>query len=331
MRKSALVFSTLLTVQAVSAANAGMIENICEMGASEPTLVWYSSQDPSRNEAAMAAFEVAYPNIEMEGFRLSTGKLAARYASEQSAKVVYADLITLADPNFIAAGFEKGWFTAFSKSDLPALAGLDDVWFENGSATTSISMLGVGYNTERNGDTPPLKWEDLLRPEFKGEIILGDPRNVPSYMALFRMLQEELGDEFLIGLAKQDLVVVPSVVPATQQLAAGEIMVVVPSVMTTLRVLMIEGAPIEFVVPGLTTGNEFETMLSKGSDSPNAAKCFYNFLFTEAGQIAYNGPTSVSPFSGIDGPAPMPSDYIDPRITELADHRDEIIRLLGLK
>lgn len=311
-------------------ASAATIEDICAAAAGEPTLVWYSSQDPSRNEAAIAAFSAAYPDIEIEGFRLATGQLAIRYASERDAGVVNADLISLGDPNFIADGLKKSWFVDFPKTDLPALAALGDQWFHRGAATASISMLGFGYNIDLVGNNAPATWQDLLRPEFKGKIILGDPRAVPSYMALFRILREQLGDQFLVDLSAQEPVVVPSVVPATQQLAAGEIAILVPNVMTVMRVLMEEGAPIRFVAPDLTTGNEFETVLSTGSDSPNGARCFYNFLFSEAGQAAYNGPTSVSPLANIPNTAAMPGTYIDPRIPELDAHAAEIAKLLGL-
>jgi len=312
-------------------AMAASIEESCTAGAGEPKLIWYSSQDPSRNEAAIVAFRQAYPDIEIEGFRLATGQLAIRYASERDAGVVNADIISLADPNFIADGLGKKWFVDFPKADLPALSALDDQWFDKGSATTSLSMLGFGYNTQLVGATAPTSWQDLLKPEYAGKIILGDPRAVPSYMALFRILKDELGEDFLTKLAAQNPVVVPSVVPATQQLAAGEVTIIVPSVMTTLRVLKLEGAPIEFVAPSPTTGNEFETVLSQGADSPNAAKCLYNFLFSEAGQKAYNGPTSVSPLPNIADTAPMPQGYIDPRIPELSQHSEQIVKALGLK
>lgn len=328
--KTSLALALAVSGLACSAASAA-IDEICTAGASEPKLIWYSSQDPSRNDAALAAFREAYPKIDIEAFRLATGQLAIRYASERQAGVVNADIISLADPNFIADGFSKDWFEQFAKADLPALAALDDKWFDKGSATTSVSILGYGINTQLVGATPPASWQDLLKPEYAGKIILGDPRAVPSYMALFRILKDELGEEFLIKLAAQNPVVVPSVVPATQQLAAGEVTIIVPSVMTTLRVLKLEGAPIEFVAPSPTTGNEFETVLSKGADSPNAAKCLYNFLFTEAGQKAYNGPTSVSPLANIPDTAPMPETYIDPRIPELPDHKDAIVKALGLK
>lgn len=303
----------------------------CDAAAGEPTLTWYSSQDPARNDAAIAAFKQAYPNIKVEGLRLATGPLATRYASERAAGVVNADLISLADPNFIQAGFAKHWFVQFKKTDLPALASLDDKWFDNGAATTSISMLGIAYNTSLTGKAAPKLWTDLLKPEFKGQIILGDPRSIPSYMALFRILREEYGDDFLSRLAAQDPVLVPSVVPATQQLAAGGVSIVVPNVMTVVRELKNQGAPIDFVAPEITTGNEFVTMQSAGGHSPNSAQCFYNFLFTPAGQVAYNGPTSVSPFGNLPGTAPMPSNYRMPRIQELEPVKATLIQLLKLK
>ncbi len=303
----------------------------CAAAAGEPSLVWYSSQDPSRNEAAAEAFTAANPEIEIEHFRLSTGKLATRYATERDAGVIYADVISLADPVFIVQGNADGWFAPLSKEEIPALAGFDDAWLENNAVTTSLSMLGFAYNTDQAGDAAPVSWEDILKPEYKGRIILGDPRNVPSYMALFRILKDKLGDDYLTRLAEQEPVLVPSVVPATQQLAAGEVAIVLPNVMTVVRVLKEEGAPIDFTAPELTTGNEFETMISQGADSPNAAVCFLSFLLSDEGQIAYNGLTSVSPKQAYDETAPMPGDYVDPDIASIGDDAPEIVKLLKLE
>jgi len=311
-------------------AVAQSVEDACAAAAEEPQLVWYSSQDPSRNAAAAEAFSHAYPQVAIEHLRLATGALATRYAQERDAGVINADLISLADPNFIAQGMANEWFVPLTADTLPRLAELDPAWINHGAVTSSLSMLGFAYNSEAVGETPPATWEDLLDPRYAGQIIMGDPRSVPSYMALFRILRDELGEDYLTRLAAQQPVVVPSVVPATQQLAAGEVSIVVPNVMTVVRVLSEQGAPIAFVAPDLTTGNEFETVISAGADSPNAALCFLSFLMSEEGQTAYNGATSVSPFPGTPGTAPMPANYIAPRIMEVDDHAAQINGLLGL-
>jgi len=325
------LYPVALSLIPLSPALAQSVDDACSAAASEPTLVWYSSQDPSRNSAAANAFSAAYPNIGIEHLRLATGALATRYAQERTAGVVNADIISLADPNFIAQGAANGWFVPVTAETVLALANIDPAWINNGAVTTSLSMLGFAYNVDEVGGTPPTTWEDLLDPKYTGRIIMGDPRNVPSYMALFRILREELGDDFLTRLAAQQPVVVPSVVPATQQLAAGEVAIVVPNVMTVVRVLSEQGAPIDFVTPALTTGNEFETVLSSEASSPNGALCLLAFLMSEAGQTAYNGLTSVSPFPNVPGTAPMPTNYIAPRIPELGEHSGEIIELLSLQ
>lgn len=312
-------------------ALAEPIEDVCRQAASEPRLVWYSAQDPSRNTAAVEAFSKAYPAIKIDSFRLASGALAARYASERDAGVVNADLITLADPNFINTGFDKNWFVTFAKADLPAVARLDDRWFDRGAALTNINVLGISYNLDLVGPNPPKTWEDLIRPEFKGRMTLGDPRNVPSYMAIYRILRDELGPDYLKALAAQQPVIFESIVPGTQKLAAGEYAVAVPNVFSVLAPLKTQGAPIDFVMPALTTGVEFMTMLSQGADSPKAARCLYNFLFTEAGQQAFSGTTSVSPFPNIPGTAPIPANYRDPKITELPKHTKDILNLLNIR
>ena len=313
------------------AAAADPIDAVCARAPSDPTLTWYSSQEETRNEAALAAFQKQYPKVRVESLRLVTGKLAARYAAERSAGVNNAGLITLGDPIFIAEGQKAGWFVDFPQTDMPALAKLDPRWFSHGAATSTISLLGISYNTDQVGNDAPRTWTDLVNPKWKGRLLLGDPRSVPSYMALARIWQEKYGDEFLSKLAAQKPTWVPSVVPVTQQLAAGEVPIVAPNVLSVVTPLIKEGAPIKVVIPETTTGNEFVVLLSKGTASPNAAWCLYNFLFTPEGQATFTGPVSASTM-GSNGDVPgLPSNYIDPRISELGPVQAGLLKLLGLQ
>lgn len=332
-RRMTLVLTALALVAAAgrAAVAAEPLEAVCAKAASEPSLTWYSSQEETRNEAALAAFRKRYPKIKVESLRLVTGKLAARYAAERSAGVNIAGLITLGDPIFIAQGQKSGWFVEFEQSEMPALAKLDPRWFSRGAATSTISILGIAFNEDQIGKNAPKTWTDLLDPRWKGRLLLGDPRSVPSYLALARIWQEKYGDDFLVKLAAQKPVWVPSVVPVTQQLAVGEVPIVAPNVLSVVTPLKKEGAPIGFVIPDTTTGNEFVVLASKGSASPNAAWCLYNFLFTPEGQAAFTGPISASTL----GPSPevggLPANYIDPRIGELKGVEAKLLQLLGLK
>lgn len=326
-----LVMLALAAGLAKTAAAAEPIAAVCAKAALEPTLSWYSSQEETRNQAAISAFHRLYPKVKVESLRLVTGKLAARYAAERSAGVNNAGLITLGDPIFIAQGQKAGWFVDFAQSEMPALAKLDPRWFVHGAATSTISMLGIAYNKDLVGKDPPKTWTDLLDPKWKGRLLLGDPRSVPSYMALARIWEEKYGDEFLTKLAAQNPTWVPSVVPVTQQLAAGEVPIVAPNVLSVVTPLRSQGAPIDLVIPETTTGNEFVILISKGTPSGNAAWCLYNFLFTPEGQAGFTGPVSASTMGQNGDVQGLPANYIDPRITELGPIEPKLLKLLGLQ
>ncbi|NPD21478.1 extracellular solute-binding protein [Alterinioella nitratireducens] len=311
---------------------AQSIDEICAAAEQEPPLMWYSSQDPNFNAEVVDAFIEAYPNISTDFFRLPSGALAARYASERDAGVVNADIVSLADPMFVASGLERGWFIEFDQAMLPDLARLAPEYFDRGVALTGINPGGITYNTDLAGENPPADWPDLLRPEYRGWIALADPRNVPTWMGLFSILFDQYGPDFLSQLAEQQMVVVPSAVPGTQQLAAGEFIIVFPNARAVSEPVKDQGAPVETILPPMATGVEYTTMLSADASSPNAALCLYNFLFTEVGQQRFNSTTSVSPFPGIEGPAEMPAGYRSPGILSLTPERtQEILTLLGLR
>ncbi|MDN5913806.1 MAG: ABC transporter substrate-binding protein [Pseudonocardia sp.] len=64
---------------------------------------------------------------------------------------------------------------------MPNLQRLPDRFFTDGAAVTGVNVLGIGYNTTEV-QNPPKTSEDALAPEYRGKILLGDPRNAPSYV-----------------------------------------------------------------------------------------------------------------------------------------------------
>jgi iron(III) transport system substrate-binding protein len=305
------------------------LQSTFDTARTEPPLTWYSSQDPGLNDAVVSAFEAQYPGVEVQALRLATGALATRYSQERQAGAVTAGLITLADPNFVQTGRAAGWFEVFEKSALPSLDRLPDRFFDKGVATTGINVLGIAYNTN-DVQQPPATWQDALAPAYRGKMLLGDPRNVPSYLALAKILTDRVGSDYLTRLKAQEPTLVDSMVPGTQQLAAGEAALAVPNVLSVVAPLKDKGAPIDFVVPTPTTGNEFTTMISAGGTSPATAKLLDDFLFTDAGQRAFNGTAGSSPLGSVDGTAPLPADYLDPDIEKLPPVRAALLAQLGL-
>lgn len=310
------------------AAVAGAVD--CEPGGS---LTWYSVLPPSSIDATVAAFEEEFPDISVESLRLSSGPLATRYSAERSAGAVPADVVTISNPAFFDEGFEKGWFE--SELDLPALDEWPDEYYDEGRATTGLLPLLIGYNTTKvPEDEAPTEWEQLLEPRWEGEMLLGDPRTVPGYLGLAELWFQEYGEDYLTSFADQNYTIVPSIVPGSQQLAAGGASLVVPNSNTVLAPLVDEGAPVAATVPTPTTGVEYVTAIS--TEAPNScdAQVFMNYLLTEDGQIASNTGGGTSALGDVGGETvPLPEDYrpLEPLLVEARAHEAELLRLLGVE
>ncbi|WP_173932823.1 extracellular solute-binding protein [Chelativorans sp. Marseille-P2723] len=330
-RISILAFSTAITAVLAGGASGDELEKICALGAEEPQLVVYTVALPARNDEFFAAFKAKYPNITVQHLRMTSGQTATRYASERAAGVVNADVVYIADAIFIEEGERQGWFAKFDKQELPALNNVDDKFFQNGVGLAGIQLAGIMYNTDIVGQDGIQSWEDLLKPELKGQIALANPRTVPSNMAVYRILHEEYGDEFFERLLAQEPAILDSVTPGTQQVAAGGLAIALPGAEAGMASLRDEGAPIGWIAPEPATGYEYIAVISEGSDSPNAARCLYNFMFTDEGQRIYTGSNGIST-TGADGTMPMPERYVSPDIAKMTDdERDNIARLLNIQ
>lgn len=300
----------------------------CEQAADEPSLTWYTAQVPDQVEAALEAYREKYPDVEVEFLRLASGELASRYSSERDAGSDPAGLVTNSAPGFFEAGMENGWFEG--ELDLPALEAWPDEAYSNGLALHGLLPYYLSYNTDLVEESEaPQDWMDLTDERWQGQITIGDPRTVFGYLALFQILRDEYGDEFLSQLGAQGLNTVPSVVPGSETLAAGGTSIMVPNVPIVTEPLAAEGAPIATIPISPTTGSEFESAVATDTDTSNGAKCLYNFLLTEEGQAAFNGEHGSSVLEDI-GSRSIPEGYVTAPFDAAEENEAEILELLGL-
>lgn len=328
MIRAAVAVSALALV----AACGGSGEDSGGSGTSAEELTVYSALNPEVSEAILAAFKDEHPDIKVNYLRLSTGPLTVRYQQEQEAGVVAADIMMAADKNFFTAGNEQGWF-----ADLPGrIDGIED-WPEEALTEDSVIKLstapaGVNYNSNLvKGDDIPDSWDDLLDPKFKGKILLADPRTVPTNLFLLTKLGEEYGEDFLTGLRDQDLKVVPSAVPGSQQLAAGEASLLFPNIESVTKALKDQGAPVETVILEPTTGFEMYMGVSEKAKRPEAADLFTEFMITEKGQAALNAAyLAISPLGDVEGSVEQPADFFVPDFSVNAKLGPQTLKKLGL-
>jgi iron(III) transport system substrate-binding protein len=303
--------------------------DLVEAAQNEGIVTWYVSIPDEPVQAAAAAFEEEY-GIPVEVVRMGSPVLAQRYSTERDSGQSVGDLVTIPEAHVLDEYLEKGWIRELpadqveNMADWPEEALHKDAYF-----LVNSQPIGVAYNTDKLSASDVESWEDLLDPKLKGEIDTADPQSFLSWTELLRILKEEYGEEFLEGLADNDIKKVDSAIPGTQQVAAGESLATFPSLPSVVNPLKESGAPVELAYLAPTTGVEQYTAVAEGSPHPNAALLFANFLMSEKGQIALNEGFGISPLGELEGTLPEPEGYVTPDLSLALEEQDHLNELLG--
>jgi iron(III) transport system substrate-binding protein len=306
---------------------------LVEAAKKEGKIVFYNGQNPERAALVTKAFETKYPGIKVETLRLAGSQLTARYDADSKAGNV-PDLMSSAGPAFYKANVEKGTFLKLSAEEVPSYANWPKEYshFGDTAARISITPWRVIVNTDRVTDAQtPKTWQDLLKPEFKGEIVYVDPRIIFPSLAQIKVWKDELGEDYTSKLAAQDLTIVESAVPGIQGVAAGEHGLLVSTEPGVADPLIKEGAPLKHVLVTPTIGTEMFMAVSAKAPHPNAARLLMDYMLSPEGQeIANGGGGRVSPLPNIPNTDKLPAGFVPTDGDAVEAERDTLTGLMGL-
>ena len=135
-------------------------------------VIVYSSMESSISDGIAAAFKKK-TGLEMEYWRGSSTKVLDRALSEHRAgKPLFDVAITIADPMFLMQS--EG---VFAKYESPSAADYPKSLIDpNLGPNYRTLLIGIVYN--KNSIKPadaPKSFEDLVKPQFKGKVIMPDP------------------------------------------------------------------------------------------------------------------------------------------------------------
>jgi len=196
------------------------------------------------------------------------------------------------DPQLLAA--EQGVTLEYKSPSLPQL----HTWAQrqaeqSGYRTVGIysGPLGFAYNTEllaKKKLPVPKVWADLLKPEYKGEIQVADPRASGTAYTMIATLVQMMGEDkafdYLAELHKNVSSYPRSGVGPIKAVARGEASVSI-SFVHDAPGEKLQGFPIEAVTPSDGTGAEIGSMsIVKGARNLENAKKFYEWALTPAVQ-----------------------------------------------
>lgn len=295
------------------------------------TLHLYSSLPEREVKTYVGGFEASHPSIKVAWVRLSTGQMLARIRAEKANPQASVWFGGPTDSYILAAS--EGLFAPYKESaEWQSMSakykGPDGFWTGFG-----VNYLCFVSNTDflkAHGLNPPASWNDLLRPEFKGQLSMAFPYTSGTGLArlstLIFLMGEKKALEFEKGLSSQILEYTESGPGCIPKVGLGEAAAGITYLSDT-REAMAKGYPIVYSYPADGTSYTTDCVaLIKGGPEPDLAKVFYDWLLSADAQKLFKQYYRMGLNPSIaQTPGMVPPKLVDYNFTWVAANRDRLI------
>jgi iron(III) transport system substrate-binding protein len=246
-------------------------------------LVLYTSQPNTDAQQTIDAFKARHPGVNVTFVRDGTPKILAKLGAEFEAGQPQADVLLIADSVTMEGLKKEDRLLAHETADVSAYpAGTHDAqkfWF-----ATKLITTGIAYNTKAS--FKPTSWQDLTRPEVKGQLVMPSPLTSGAALIHAATLTGSMNDgwKYYEALKENDAIAGGGNGDVLKQVAGGQKLYGVMVDYMPIREKA-KGAPVEFVFPkeGVSAVSEPVAIL-KSTKNPDAARAFVDFLLSKDGQ-----------------------------------------------
>ena len=255
----------------------GQGSSFVEAGKKEGKAVVYGSLESDSAETIFAEFKKK-TGIEVEYWRASATKVMDRALSEHRAGRPLFDII-LTNDNPMQIMFKEG---LFAKYESPAAKDFTKESIDpNLGPRYRNVVIGVVYNKSSIGADAPKSLDDLVKPQYRGKIVMPDPTQHTTttqwVASLEKLMGKEKADKYIRDLAAQKPILVESLLPAAERVATGE----TPIAITYVKYVQIfgqRGAPLDYVRLGKFMGDGHYLTLGSKAPHPNAGKALIDYF-----------------------------------------------------
>lgn len=273
-------------------------------------LVVYSTLEPENIATFKKGFEEENPDLEIVWIRESTGVLTARILAQgdkQEADAIWGLAVTT-----VSDLKKRDMLVVYAPKNL---AELRPAFRDPANPPSWIGMeawvAAVCFNTVEAAKLnlpKPASWFDLLKPEFKGKIVISNPASSGTgYFHVSSFLQmwgEEKGWKFMDDLHKNVAVYEHSGTKPCRMAAAGEYPVGIAYELAGAD-LKTKGAPIDVLLMKEGGGWDMDTAaILKGTKNLDAAKRMMDFAASRKANELYAAFVSQVAIDGIAKPKP---------------------------
>ena len=301
-----------------------------EKAEAEGRVVLYASMTTSDVKALVDGFKQLYPKIDAQFYRTGDSQLMEKVMTEGRAGKPLWDVI--AHTGFYGHLLKKrGMLEAY---DSPERKFYRDAYKDPQAFWTSIytTYAVFGYNTRLVPKASiPKSYEDLLKPEWKGQIGMESRAYEWFATAMRNMGGEEKGLAFMRRFAQQQPQPRSGRTLIAQLVGAGEFKGSVSVYSQSYEILKATGAPVEWVALDPVYASVHPTGIAAKAPHPNAARLLMDFLLSKKGQEILRSLRRIP--DRIDTPPDPPRliEGIRPAITspDIYDDFDRYVKLFN--
>lgn len=296
----------------------------------------YTALETDQIKAYQESFNKSYPDVEIKWTRDSTGIITAKFLAEKSKPV--ADVVMGVAASSMSVFDREGLLQGYAPANLKAV---NPRFTSGGAQPTWVGMNVFGaaicYNVAeamKQGLPKIESWKDLLRPEFKGKVVMPNPASSGTgfldVTAWLQMFGEKGGWEYMDGLHQNVAVYTHSGSKPCVMAGAGEFPVGI-SFEYRANVVRTKGAPIDVLFPKEGLGWDLESIgIVKGTPKLDAAKKLADWASTREANELYAKNFAITAIPGIATRLKyVPNDY-EQRLVKndfqwMAKNRDAVL------
>jgi iron(III) transport system substrate-binding protein len=284
-------------VSAAPAAEA-ITPALIEAAKKEGKVSFYTAMDLQFAERLGKTFEAKYPGIAVRVERSGAERVFQRIDQEYSSKIYTVDVVNTADQAHCIIWKRNGWLAPYLPEEVAKH--YDKRYYdpEGLHLTTRILISPFGYNTNLvKPQDAPKSFKDLLDPKWKGKLVKAHPAYSGTIMNSTFQTARDLGWDYLVKLAAQNVMQVQSATDTPKRIALGERAVMVDGAGYLVIRNKEDGQPVDVIYP--EEGTPLATSPSavfKAAPNPNAARLFQNWMHSrEAQQVLVDFARQYSP------------------------------------
>lgn len=259
---------------------------LIEAAKKEGKVTFYTAMDLQFAERLSRAFEAKYPGVAVRMERSGAERVFTRIDQEYSSNIHTVDVVNTSDQAHCIIWKRNGWLTPYLPEEVVKY--YDNRYYdaEGLHVTTRILISPIAYNTSLvKKEDVPKGFKDLLDPKWKGKLVKAHPAYSGTIMNATFETARDLGWDYFVKLAAQNVMQVQSATDTPKRIALGERAVMVDGAGYLVIRNKEAGQPVDIVYPEEGTplaGGP--SAVFKGAPNPNAARLFQNWMHSREGQ-----------------------------------------------